>query len=278
MQTIIRVAGTTGVAGSVGDNGPATLAQLLSPAAVAATSDGGFFVVDAEAHVVRKVSADDVITRVAGTEGVAGSAGNGGPAISAHLSLPGGLAVTADGGFLIADTGNNVVRKVSAGGVITRVAGTGEDGDDGDGGAATAAQVWLPIDVAVTPDGGFLIAEYVSSVVRKVSADGGVITRIAGTGTAGPDGDGGPATAAQLGTPRCVAPTPDGGFLIADTGNQVVRRVSPDGVITRVAGTADVAAGGRSDEISLLTCSIRCPRGDSNTYSWHTCTEQVFMR
>jgi DNA-binding beta-propeller fold protein YncE len=81
------------------------------------------------------------------------------------------VAVTPDGGFLIADTFNNVVRQVSAAGVITRVAGTGTPGNTGDDGPATDAQLSRPIGVAVTPDGGFLIADVLNNEVRKISAD-----------------------------------------------------------------------------------------------------------
>jgi len=113
-----------------------------------------------------------VITRVAGTVGTAGSAGDDGPATDAQLNGPAGVAVTADGGFLIADFSNNRVRKVSAGGVITRVAGTGTVGSFGDDGPATSAQLHNSAGVAATPDGGFLIADTLNQVVRKVSAGG----------------------------------------------------------------------------------------------------------
>ena len=176
-----------------------------------------------------------VITRVAGT-GTPGNGGDDGPATNARFNALNGVAVTADGGFLIIDSGNNMVRKVSAAGVITRVAGTGGVGNSGDDGPATDAQVLEPFGVAVTADGGFLITEVLNGAVRKVSA-AGVITRVAGTGTPGNSGDDGPATDAQLNEPVGVAVTADGGFLIADLGNNVVRKVSAAGVITRVAGT-----------------------------------------
>ena len=227
---ITRVAGVTGTAGSGGDDSLATHAQLSWPFAVAVTGDGGFLIADSGNQVVRKVSAGGVITRVAGTTGTADSGGDGGLATHAQLNYPSAVAVTGDGGFLIADTGNQVVRKVSADGVITRVAGTtGTAGSGGDGGLATHAQLHHPYGIAVTGDSGFLIADSGNQVVRKVSADG-VITRVAGTtGTADSGGDDGPATDAQLHSPYGVAVTADGGFLIADTGNQVVRKVEPIG-------------------------------------------------
>jgi hypothetical protein len=113
--------------------------------AVAVTADGGFLIADIFNHVVRKVSAGGVITRVAGTIGVAGSIGDGGPATDAQLDHPAGVAVTADGGFLITDSLNQVVRKVLAAGVITRVAGTiGVAGSIGDDGPTIDAQLNYP--------------------------------------------------------------------------------------------------------------------------------------
>jgi hypothetical protein len=158
-----------------------------------------------------------------------GFSGDNGPATSAKLSAPTGVAVTADGGFLIGEFGNDVVRRVSPGGTITTVAGTPMmAGFSGDGGPVSAAKLDSPWAVAVTPDGGFLIAEKNSDVVRRVSP-GGTITTVAGMGTmSGFSGDGGPATAAKLASPFGVAVTPEGGFLIADASNDVIRFVDAD--------------------------------------------------
>ena len=164
------------------------------------------------------------ITRVAGT-GTPANTGDDGPATEAQLQEPTGVAVTPDGGFLIADALNNEVRKVSAAGVISRVAGTGAPGNTGDDGPATEAQLHEPVGVAVTADGGFLITDALNNEVRKVSA-AGVISRVAGTGIVGNTGDDGPATEAQLNKPFGMAVTADGGFLIADVVNNEVRKVS----------------------------------------------------
>ena len=112
-----------------------------------------------------------VITRAAGT-GTAGNSGDDGSAATARLSDPAGVAVTADGGFLIADEGNHLVRAVSRAGVITRVAGTGTTGNSRDDGPATDAQLNFPAGVAVTADGGFLIADRSNHEVRKVAPGG----------------------------------------------------------------------------------------------------------
>ena len=168
MGFITRVAGT-GTPANTGDDGPATEAQLQEPAGVAVTPDGGFLIADALNNEVRKVSAAGVISRVAGS-GVVGNTGDDGPATEAQLNRPFGVAVTSDGAFLIGDTFNNEVRKVSAAGVISRVAGTGIVGNTGDDGPATEAQLNKPFGMAVTADGGFLIADVVNNEVRKVSA------------------------------------------------------------------------------------------------------------
>jgi hypothetical protein len=160
---------------------------------------------------VRKVSPEGVVTLAAGAD--------------AGLLLPFGVVATTDGGFLIADTGNHVVRKVSPDGVTITIAGTGSTGNGGDDGPAIHAQLNLPEGAAASSDGGFLIADTGNHVVRKVSPEG-VITRVAGTGAVGNSGDDGPATAAEFNLPQAVAFTADGGFLIADLGNHVVRKVA----------------------------------------------------
>ncbi|MGD0778418.1 MAG: hypothetical protein ABSC05_37030, partial [Candidatus Solibacter sp.] len=136
-----------------------------------------------------------LITTVVDATGSEGSGGDGGPATAAQLNFPTGVAVDAAGNLFIADTFNNRIRKVSANGTITTVAGTGARGFGGDGGPATAAQLNYPQGVAVDAAG--------NQRIRKVS--GGIITTVAGGGTFGPADDGGPATAAQLYNPVGVA-------------------------------------------------------------------------
>src|SRR3954453_2032681 len=167
--------------------------------------------------------------------------GDAGAATAAQLNAPFGVAATPDGGFLIADTSDNRVRRVAPDGTIATVAGTGPAGFSGDGGPAPAAQLNFPAGVVADGD-GFLIADANNQRVRLVMPDG-TITTVAGTGTAGFSGDGGPATAAKLAGPKGVALSGDGGFLIADTSNQKVRRVAPDGTIATAAGTTQGLSG-----------------------------------
>jgi len=253
--TIRTVAGT-GWFGDSGDGGPATAASFKDPIGVAVLLDGSFLIADAGAGRVRRVSPTGIITTVAGN-GTRGFSGDGGPATAAEIFDPNGLAVLPDGGFLIAD-GDYVVRRVFPDGTITTVAGTGVQGFSGDGGPATAAQLNLPYSVAVTPDGGFLIADSGNRRVRRVSPTG-IITTVAGTGVPGSSGDGGAATAAQLNDPTGLATTPDGGFLIADFFGNRVRRVSPTGVISTLAGTGNLAVFRNGDGGPATAANIDLP-------------------
>jgi NHL repeat-containing protein len=132
---------------------------------------------------------------------------------------------TTDGGFLIADTGNDRIRRVSPDGTITTVAGDGTRGYGGDGGPATQAELSSPHNLAVLPDGGFLIADEGNNRVRRVWPDG-TITTIVGTGESGFSGDGGPPTDADLNEPKAIAVLPDyRGFLLADAANSRVGRL-----------------------------------------------------
>jgi sugar lactone lactonase YvrE len=238
---ITTVAGS-GVSGLAGDGGPATAAQLYSANAVAVLPDGSFLIADAGNKRIRQVTAAGVMITAAGGGPLQLDIGDGGPATAALLNNPADVAVTPDGGFLIADTANWRIRKVAASGVITTVAGNGQHGFSGDGGPATAAQLAGPAGVAPTADGGFLIADSENNRIRKVSA-AGMIATVAGVGTGGFSGDGGPATAAQLNHPIGVTPTADGGFYIADTFNHRIRFVSAAGTIATVAGGGSSGAG-----------------------------------
>jgi hypothetical protein len=237
---IITTVAGTGTRGISGDGGPATAAEIYDPQGVATMPDGGFLIADGD-YVVRRVSPTGTISTVAGT-GTPGFSGDGGPATAAQLTNPNAVAVTADGGFLIADSGNRRIRRVSPSGIISTVAGTGVQGSSGDGGAATAAQLNAPEGLATTPDGGFLIADWFANRVRWVSPTG-VITTVAGTGTPTLflNGDGGPATAANISMPYAVAVTPAGGFVFTD-GSYAVRLVDA-GFATAVPPSATTAPG-----------------------------------
>lgn len=239
--TIATVAGS-GTTGYTGDGGPATSATMNSPTSAAMTADGGYLIADSNNNVIRRVAPDGTMSTVVSAVGAgAGFGGDGGPATAAKLAFPAGIVVQPDGGYLIADNDNNRVRRVAPDGTISTVAGGGGAGL-GDGGPATAATLSGPGGLALTADGGYLITEIDANRVRKVSADG-TITTVAGTGTAGSTGDGGPATSATVSGPTGVAAEPDGGFLIADEPNHRIRSVAPDGTISTLAGTTSGFSG-----------------------------------
>jgi hypothetical protein len=152
----------------VGDGGPATNAALVSPYSVAVDSKGNVYIADFEAHRIRKVTPDLIITTFAGT-GRDGFSGDGGPATQATLSYPSGVAVDVEGVVYIADRGNNRIRRVDKGGIITTFVGTGLRGYSGDGGLATQAQLDAPSDVTVDPRGYIYIADFGNSRIRRVS-------------------------------------------------------------------------------------------------------------
>ena len=239
--TITTIAGN-GTTGFSGDNGPAVAAALATPNGVAVRADGGILIADSANNRVRLVARNGTITTVAGT-GTPGYNGDGIAATAAQLSFPAGLAVTADGGFLIADNDNNRIRRVGPDGIITTVAGTGAAGSGGDRGLATSAQINDPGGVEFLADGSFALTEVVGARVRLV-APNGVISTVAGTGVAGGGGDGGPAVNAQLSNPIGIVAVPGGGLLIADSGNHRVRLVGADGIIRTVAGTGTAGPGG----------------------------------
>jgi uncharacterized protein (TIGR03437 family) len=224
------------VAGSslMGDGGPATAAQIGSIQGVAVDARGNLYLSDTDNHRVRKVDTAGIITTIAGT-GTAGFSGDGGPAVAAQLNFPYGLAVDAAGNLYIADLANNRVRRVSPDGAIVTIAGTGVEGYSGDGGQASATQLYAPRDVAVDAAANLYIAEFEGHRVRKVTP-AGVISTVAGTGIAGLGGDGGPAIVAQLSFPAGLAVDRTGALLIADSGNNRVRKILPGGVISTVLG------------------------------------------
>jgi hypothetical protein len=229
--TITTVAGI-GMGGFSGDGGPATSARLAFPSVAIGTTGGGVLIADNGNHRVRRVSPSGTITTVAGV-GTAGFSGDGGPASQAKLNSPTSVAVIR-GGFLIADKDNHRVRHVSPSGIITTVAGAGTAGFSGDGGRATMAELRSPVDVVASPAGDFLIADSGNATIRRVSR--GRISTVAGTGRPGFNGDGNAAASAQLASPSGIATRRDGGIVIADTGNNRLRLVSPAGTILTLAG------------------------------------------
>jgi sugar lactone lactonase YvrE len=226
---ISTVAGT-GVGGFNGDGGPATGADLYNPRGVAVDASGNLHIADLNNNRVRRVDhVTGLISTVAGT-GAVGFSGDGGPATSAQVAYPYQVAFDPAGNLHIVDNGNHRIRAVDhVTGLISTVAGTGVAGFSGDGGPATGAKLNIPFGLAFDGAGNLFIADKANYRVRVVDHVTGAISTVAGSGTPGFTGDGGPATAASLTGPFGVAVDSTGNLYIADADSDRVRKVEAIG-------------------------------------------------
>jgi len=256
--TISTIAGN-GTLGFTGDGGPATAAELNSPSGIAVVSTGAImYIVDN--YRIRQVNGSTISTYAGG------GIGDSEPATAAELNIapPSGnssytvseIATDATGNMYIADFNNNRIRKISSTGIISTVAGNGTVGYSGDGGNAIAAELNVPRGVAVDATGNVYIADTKNSAIRKINTSG-IISTIAGNGTAGYSGDGSAATAAELNFPTGITLDPSGNVYIADLKNQRIREVNTSGIISTIAGTG--AAGFSGDGFAATTAELDYP-------------------
>ena len=282
-----------GILGFAGDGGAPDKVEMNGPTSVALDGSGNIYFVDSLNYRIRKL-AGGTVTTVAGN-GLLSRSGDGGPAINAQLNAPAGVAVDSAGNLYIADTLNNMVRRVSPDGTITAFAGTGTAGSSGDGSAATSAQLNAPQGLAVDTAGTLYIADTGNNRVRKVSGGtistvasdlslpmgvavdtagnvyvasfgsnrvskvtNGAVSTLAGTGVAGYGGDGGAAANAMLKNPRAVAVDAAGNVYIGDTGNNRVRVVS-GGTIRTYAGNG--LGGYDRDGVAATSTQVGNPVG-----------------
>jgi sugar lactone lactonase YvrE len=259
---LVRVVAGGGPLFQGGDGRPAVEAGFNNAFGVAADAAGNLIIADTYAHRIRRVeTATGIISTIAGTgvetwsvDGAGGDPaddlGDGGPATAASLSYPGGVAVAPGGDLIIVDSSNHRVRRVDAStGIITTIAGTGDEGGAGDGGPGVEARLAYPMMAVFGPGGALYVADLANSRIRRLDMGSGLITTVAGNGNPTGDfdgeggdpaddlGDGGPATAATLKYPWSVDFDAAGNLFVADTQGQRIRRVdAATGVITTVAG------------------------------------------
>lgn len=244
----IGPAGRAHVIAGTGRRGPPTTgaqaraSALGSPEGLCVDGLGRIYFADSGYNVILRIETDGRLTRVAGT-GMAGYAGDGGPATEALLNAPFEVRLDSAGSLYIADFGNHRIRKIDKEGIIHTVAGTGEPGYSGDGGAATLAQLNEPYGVFATADGRLLIADSENHVVREVDASG-IIRTIAGVGEPGYAGDGGPATRAKFNAPQSLYVDGAGLIYIGDEHNHAVRVIRRDGTIATLAGNGTQGLSG----------------------------------
>ena len=235
--TITTVAGNGGTTFS-GDGVIATNTSVWRPSGVTVDAAGNLYVADYN-NRIRKVDTNGYISTVAG----GGTGGDGGPATSASLNNPTGIALDGVGNLYIADRGNNRVRRVDTSGNINAFAGTNSAGFAGDGGLATYAKLSSPTAVATDAAGNVFIADSVNNRVREVNVSG-IITTFAGTNVSGFAGDGGAATNARLNNPTGVAVDISGDVFVLDASNNRIRMIDTNGSITTVAGSGNPSYGG----------------------------------
>lgn len=261
---ISTVAGD-GTAGFAGDGGDPTLARLNSPFGTAVDLAGNIYIADYNNHRIRKIDATTgSISTICGTA-TPGYNGDNIDAASAQLQNPGRLMVDASNNLYIADVGNQRIRKIdSVTNLISTVAGTGNNAHGGDGGQATAADIGGPWGIAMDSAGNLYIASYSFHRIRKVDTSG-IITTICGDGNAGSTGDGSPAIDARVQAPLGIAVDRNDNVYICDFGNEKIRRIDSDGVITTFAGTGSLGAG--AENVPATTSPLSNPRDvaiDSN--------------
>ena len=243
------------VGGYTGDGGPAVDAQLMFPITLAMDAQGNLYISDHLNDAIRKVDANGIITTVAGVgpsatwakgpwvPGVQPKGGDGGPATQGVLESPWGITFDAQGNLYIADRDHHAIRKVDTNGIITTVAGTGQQGYSGDGGPATKARLNKPLGVVFDAAGNMFIADENNSRIRKVDTNG-IISTVGGTGELGCSGNGGPATAAAMQNPHGFGFGPDGSLYVSEGDCNVVRKIDTRGTLLPVLGTGAAGCAG----------------------------------
>ena len=242
LAPVITTIAGNGTAGSSGDGGQATSAAVNGPSATAIDAAGNIYIADAYTSRVRKIDTTGVISTVVGN-GICNFSGDGGPAASAQVCQPYGVAVDNVGNVYIADTYNYRIRKINSSGIISTIAGNGTATFSGDGGLSVNAAVNAPSGVTVDSAGNLYIADAGNYRVRKINSSG-IISTVAGNGSVGFSGDGGLAVNASFSTTYSVAVDPAGNIYISDIYNTRIRKVNTAGIVSTIGGNGSVGFSG----------------------------------
>ncbi len=234
---VTTLAGTSGVAGST--NATGTAAKFFGPNGVAVDIFGNVYVADTYNHLIRKITAAGAVTTLAGSVGTAGSVD--GTGVAAQFNHPGGLAVDGSGNVYVADSDNQTIRKITAGGVVTTLAGRAGSVGNSDG-VAAGARFTLPVGIAVDGNGNLYIGDEDGHTIRKLTP-GGIVSTLAGSaGSSGyQDGIG---SDVQFDGPDGVAVDAYGNVFVADHSNNAIRKITASGVVTTIGGNVSAVAGG----------------------------------
>lgn len=243
-DTLSTIVDTSGNSGYTGNGGMADSATVANPIGVCIDTSGNLYITDVYYDVVRKVNVEGIISTICGS-GLGSFAGDGGPATAAHIETPHGACTDRKGNLYVADYGNHRIRKMSLStGIINTCAGTGLSGYSGDNASAINAQLSFPSSVCTDIAGNLYFSEHGNHCIRKVDANTGIITTVAGNGSQDYTGDGGLAINAALNQPNGVFVDKNGYIYISDFGNNVIRAVTPQGIISTVAGSGEYGSFG----------------------------------
>jgi streptogramin lyase len=228
---VTTLAGTAGVSGSTDATGPA--ASFIYPYGIAADSAGNIYVADQSNNTIRKITPAAVVSTLAGTAGLSGSTDGTGAA--ARFSFPKGVATDSAGNLFVADGNNHTIRKITAAGVVSTLAGTAGVRGSTDGTGA-AARFYFPVGVATDSVGNVYVGDSGNNTIRKITP-AGVVSTLAGT-AGGPGSTDATGLAARFNSPRGVATDSAGNVYVADQGNNTIRKITPAAVVSTLAGTA----------------------------------------
>lgn len=268
------------VANLAGTGSPSGTNAINDPYGLVRGPDGAIWFCEHNGHRISRLAPDGMLSVIAGT-GVKGYSGDGGPALAATLNLPHELRFGPDGALYVADTGNNVVRRIDLRtGIITTSAGTGLRGYTGDGGPASQATFQGPHSIQFDAAGQLYVCDVGNHAIRRIDTKTGIITTIAGTGKAGPTPDGAPLAGTPFNNPRSLDLDAQGNpWVVTREGNQVFKLDLQAGVIRLMAGTGQPGFTGNGGP--ALAATLSGPKGialDPAGNAWLVDTESHSIR